>query len=94
MLLTINVKTLHVFIVCLAQELAADPSVAPFICGAAFSDAPLFPGETWRGALEVDEAVCGDDAVISVVTMLSEFAALRKFSSLPQYLLLVTLTSR
>lgn len=56
------------------QALAADPSVAPFICGAAVSDAPLFPGETWRGALEVDEAVCGGDAVISVVSMLSEFA--------------------
>ena len=55
------------------QALAASADVAPYICGAAVSDAPLFPGETWRGTMEVDESVCGDDAVFSVVSMLSEF---------------------
>lgn len=48
--------------------------VAPFICGAAVGDAPLFPGETTRLTLEVDEDVCDDSAVFSLVSMLSELA--------------------
>ena len=54
------------------QELAASPYVAPFICGAAAGDAPLAPGGTWRGVMEVDTDICGDDAVFSTVSMLSE----------------------
>lgn len=53
------------------QELAASPDVAPYICGAVVADGPVFPGETWRGTLEVDEHVC-PNAKYSVVTMLSE----------------------
>lgn len=53
------------------QELAAAESVAPFICGAAVAEGPLFPGETWRGTLMVDEDIC-PDAIYSVVSMLSE----------------------
>lgn len=45
--------------------------MAPFICGAVVADGPLFPGETWRGTMMVDESVC-PDAVYSAVTMLSE----------------------
>lgn len=62
---------LFLFCVSLWQELAALESVAPFICGAVAGDAPLFPGETFRGTLEVDEEAC-PDAVYSAVTMLSE----------------------
>lgn len=50
--------------------LAASPEVAPFICGAVAGEAPVFPGETWRGTMEVDTTVCGEDAVFSTVTML------------------------
>ena len=60
-----------VVVLLVPQELAASESVAPYICGAAVADAPLFPGETWRATLTVDESVC-PDAVYSVVTMLSE----------------------
>ncbi|CAN0195134.1 unnamed protein product [Scytosiphon promiscuus] len=50
-------------------DLAAAESVAPFICGAAVAEGPLFPGETWRGTMTVDEDIC-PDAVYSVVSML------------------------
>ena len=46
--------------------------MAPYICGTAAGEAPLFPGETWRGVMEVDRDICGDDAVFSTVSMLSE----------------------
>ena len=58
-------------VVFVSKELAASESVAPYICGAAVAEAPVFPGETWSGTLMVDESVC-PDAVYSVVTMLSE----------------------
>ena len=51
----------------------ASADVAPYICGAAVGEAPLFPGETWRGVMEVDRDICGDNAVFSTVSMLSEF---------------------
>lgn len=54
------------------QELAADPSVAPFICGAAVAEGPVGPGETWRGTLMVDETIC-PYPVYSVVSMLGEW---------------------
>lgn len=47
-------------------------SVARYICGAAVAEGPVFPGETWRGNMMVDESVC-PDAVYSVVSMLSKF---------------------
>eukprot|EP00903_Cladosiphon_okamuranus_P016817 g15509.t1 len=50
-------------------ELAASEGVAPYICGAVVADGPLFPGETWRGSMMVDEIIC-PDAVYSAVTML------------------------
>ncbi|CAM9515337.1 unnamed protein product, partial [Laminaria digitata] len=50
--------------------LAASADVAPYICGAAVGDAPVFPGDTWRGVMEVDTTICGDDAVFSTVSML------------------------
>eukprot|EP00904_Undaria_pinnatifida_P007222 jgi/Undpi1/362/HiC_scaffold_1.g00358.m1 len=48
----------------------ASADYSPYICGYTVSDAPLFPGETWRGTMEVDESICGEDAVFSVVSML------------------------
>lgn len=48
------------------------PEVSPFICGAAVGDSPLFPGETTRITLAVDEDICEDGAVFSLVGMLSE----------------------
>lgn len=55
-----------------SQDLAADPAVAPYICGAVAADGPVAPGGTWRGTLMVDDAVC-PDPVYSVVTMLGEW---------------------
>ncbi|CBJ48908.1 conserved unknown protein [Ectocarpus siliculosus] len=51
-------------------ELVASADVAPYICGSVAGDAPVFPGETWRGTLTIDESVC-PDPVYSVVSMLS-----------------------
>ncbi|CAM9317205.1 unnamed protein product [Ascophyllum nodosum] len=51
-------------------ELAGSDDVAPFICGAAVGEAPLFPGETTRLSLMVDDEVCGDNAKFSLVSML------------------------
>eukprot|EP00903_Cladosiphon_okamuranus_P016239 g14981.t1 len=50
-------------------ELAESEAVAPYVCGAVVADGPVFPGETWRGTMEVDEELC-PDAQYSVVTML------------------------
>lgn len=50
------------------------PEVSPFICGAAVGDGPLFPGDTTRLTLAVDEDICDDSAVFSLVSMLSESA--------------------
>jgi len=55
------------------QELAASDDVAPYICGAVVGDAPLFPGETTRLTLTVDEDICDDRAVFTLVGMLSEY---------------------
>lgn len=57
---------------CTVQALAASADVAPFICGAVAGEEPLGPGATWRGTMEVDMAVCGDDAVFTTVSMLGE----------------------
>ncbi|CAN0528784.1 unnamed protein product, partial [Ectocarpus sp. 12 AP-2014] len=51
-------------------ELVASADVAPCACGSVAGDAPVFPGETWRGTLSIDESV-GPDPVYSVVSMLS-----------------------
>ncbi len=56
----------------LCQELAGMESVAPYVCGATVAEGPVFPGETWRGTMMVDESVC-PNAVYSVVSMLSKF---------------------
>lgn len=64
------------------QALAATANVAPYICGAAVSEGPLFPGETWRATFDVDTSICGDDAVFSVVTMLSESRVVYMFALL------------
>lgn len=50
-------------------ELLESYDVAPYICGSVVADGPLFPGETWRGTMKVDESIC-PNAVYSVVTML------------------------
>lgn len=65
---------INLFSPCLVrwQALAADPSVAPFVCGAAVADAPVGPGGTWRGTLTVDDSVC-PDPVYTVVSMLGEY---------------------
>lgn len=55
------------------QELAASESVAPFVCGAAVAEASLLPGETWRGLLEVDTDICGNDGVLTVLGMLGGY---------------------
>lgn len=62
------------------QELAASRAVAPYICGAVVADGPLFPGETWRGTMEVDEHIC-PNAQYSVVSMLSEYSPRLDFVS-------------
>ncbi|CAN0352006.1 unnamed protein product [Pylaiella littoralis] len=49
--------------------LGASDEVFPFICGGVLSDVPVFPGETWRGFMMVDETIC-PDAVFSAVSML------------------------
>lgn len=53
------------------QELAASEEVAPYICGVAVADGPVFPGNTWRGTMMVDEYLCPNPQY-SVVSMLSE----------------------
>ena len=53
------------------QALTESKDVAPYICGVVMADGPLFPGQTWRGQLDVDDDVC-HDPVYSVVSMLSE----------------------
>lgn len=59
------------------QALATSDSVAHYICGYAIADGPLLSGATWRGYMEVDMDICGDDAVFSVVSMLSELLFVR-----------------
>ncbi|CAN0242278.1 unnamed protein product [Ascophyllum nodosum] len=44
--------------------------VAPYICGVAVDEAPLFPLQTTRLSLTVDDEICGDNAKFSVVSML------------------------
>ncbi|CAN0242339.1 unnamed protein product [Ascophyllum nodosum] len=44
--------------------------VAPYICGVAVDEAPLFPLQTTRLSLTVDDEICGDDPKFSVVSML------------------------
>lgn len=56
----------------LSQALAASDDVSPYVCGAALADGLLFPGETWRGYMDVDTDLCYEGIVFSVVTMLSE----------------------
>ncbi|CAM9774326.1 unnamed protein product [Ectocarpus fasciculatus] len=50
-------------------ELAASEDVAPYICGAVVAEGPVFPGQTWRGQLDVNRDIC-PDPVYSVVSML------------------------
>ncbi|CAM9326079.1 unnamed protein product [Ectocarpus sp. 8 AP-2014] len=50
-------------------ELSESSDVAPYICGAVVAEGPVFPGETWRGQLDVDPYIC-PNPVYSVVTML------------------------
>ncbi|CAM9611996.1 unnamed protein product [Ectocarpus sp. 8 AP-2014] len=50
-------------------ELLASEDVEPYICGGVMGEAPLFPGDTWRGVMTVDESIC-PDAQYSVVSML------------------------
>ena len=54
------------------QELVESDDVAPYICGVAVGEAPLFPLETTRLSLTVDDEICGDNAKFSLVSMLSE----------------------
>lgn len=58
----------------MVQELAASEDVAPYICGAVVAEGPVFPGQTWRGQLDVNRDIC-PDPVYSVVSMLSECAS-------------------
>ncbi|CAM9484133.1 unnamed protein product [Ectocarpus sp. 12 AP-2014] len=50
-------------------ELLASEDVEPYICGGVMGEAPLFPGDTWRGIMTVDESIC-PGAQYSVVSML------------------------
>ena len=54
------------------QVLIESDDVAPYICGVAVDEAPLFPLQTTRLSLTVDDEICGDDPKFSVVSMLSE----------------------
>lgn len=56
------------------QKLANDPSVLEKLCGAVVADGPVFPGETWRGTMEVDTDIC-KEPVYSMVGMLSELSS-------------------
>eukprot|EP00752_Nemacystus_decipiens_P012941 g11454.t1 len=49
-------------------ELAETEEVAPYICGAVVADGPVFPGETWRGTMTVDDDC--HNPQYSVVSML------------------------
>ncbi|CAN0081199.1 unnamed protein product [Ascophyllum nodosum] len=51
-------------------ELVESDDVAPYICGVAVGEAPLFPLETTRLSLTVDDEICGDNAKFSLVSML------------------------
>lgn len=56
------------------QALVMDDSVAPYVCGYVIGSIIQMPGTTERYTMEVDDDLCGSDAVISMVTMAGKHA--------------------
>lgn len=54
------------------QEMIEDEANAPYICGYVESEGLVDFGDTYRGFFDVDMDICGDNAMFSIVGMLSE----------------------